>query len=82
MIATMMLMTYRLWKVVPRKETWHRTLILGAWGAQIALHVGGLTDCNFKNWQVNHQTMMVWSVICYLTWYYQKGLAARAQSLA
>lgn len=38
-------------------------LALGALGAQIALLVGGLTECNFKDAEVNHQFMLILALL-------------------
>ncbi len=38
-------------------------LTLGALGAQVALLVGGLTECNFKDAEVNHQFMFICAVL-------------------
>lgn len=38
-------------------------LTLGAFGAQIALLVGGLTECNFKDAEVNHQFMLIMAIL-------------------
>lgn len=41
-------------------KLWVATLALGAFGAQIALHLSGLTDCSFKDAEVQH--MFLFSV--------------------
>lgn len=63
--ATVLLlwMSHRLLREVPRSEFWPRSLVLGALGAQIALHFGGLTECNFKDAEVNHQYMLILAVL-------------------
>jgi len=63
-------LTFRLWKVIPREQTWHRTIVLGALGAQIAVHVGGLTDCNFKDAEVQHQYITILGLLSYLRFRY------------
>lgn len=40
-----------------------RTVLLGALGAQIHVHVGGLTECNFKAGVTNHSVMVVWALV-------------------
>ena len=66
------LLSFRLWKLVPADRIWHRTLILGAIGAQVAMHLGGLTDCNFKNLHVNHQFITILALLSYLRFVYIK----------
>ncbi len=41
------------------KETWTYAFVLGALGAQIVLHLGGMTETTFKNAQINHLYMLV-----------------------
>lgn len=63
-------LTFRLWKVIPREQVWHRTIVLGAFGAQVAVHVGGLTDCNFKDAEVQHQYIAILGLLSYLRFRY------------
>lgn len=65
-------LTVRLWRVVPPEHLWHRVLVLGALGAQVTLHVGGLTDCNFKDMEVQHQFVSILAMLSYLRFYYFK----------
>ncbi|MCM2281808.1 MAG: O-antigen ligase family protein [Bdellovibrionaceae bacterium] len=59
-------MTHRLLTRLPREAVWPRALALGALAAQVALHVGGLTECNFKDAEVNHQYMLILAVVVVL----------------
>lgn len=65
-ILGMLWMSHRLWMMIPRERLEDRALVLGAIGSQVAMHVGGLTECNFKDAEVNHQFMftlaMVWTL--------------------
>lgn len=61
-IGFMIWITYRLWKHLPESALWPRAIALGALGAQVLLHVGGLTECNFKAGATNHNFMMVWAL--------------------
>lgn len=56
-------MTHRLLRTLPREQYWLRAIALGALGAQVALHVGGLTECNFKDAEVNHQYMLILALL-------------------
>jgi hypothetical protein len=46
---------------------WPKALTLGCLGAQIQLHVGGLTECNFKTMVTNHNLMLVWALVISLS---------------
>lgn len=52
----------RTWFLIPRERAWERAAILSAIGAQVAMHVGGLTECNFKDAEVNHQFLLILAV--------------------
>ena len=62
-ITFMLWLTWRLWKTLPKEAVWPRAIALGALGAQIHLHIGGLTECNFKAGATNHNFMMVWALV-------------------
>ena len=59
-------LTVRLLRVIPTGEIWHRTFVLGALGAQVAMHTVGLMDCNFKSMQVQHQFIAILCALSYL----------------
>jgi O-antigen ligase len=50
---------HQLWYSIPANRPWLRAFVLGALGAQVVLHVGGLTECNFKDMEVNHEIMLI-----------------------
>ena len=54
-------LSWRLWKRTPEKLSWVRALALGGLGAQLYMHIGGLTECNFKDIEVNHMFILVLS---------------------
>lgn len=56
-------MAHRLLRILPPEASWARAIALGALGAQIALHVGGLTECNFKDAEVNHQYLLILALL-------------------
>lgn len=62
-ITFMMVITYKLWRKLPQDAVWPRAIALAAIGAQIHLHVGGFTECNFKAGATNHNFMMVWALV-------------------
>ena len=49
--------THRALRVARLKEGWLCGFVLGAMGAQIVMHIGGLTECTFKGAQLNHLFM-------------------------
>lgn len=62
-ISFMLWITWRLYKSLPAQAIWARAIALGALGAQIHLHIGGFTECNFKAGVTSHNTMMVWALV-------------------
>jgi O-antigen ligase len=56
-------MSHRLLRTLPKDAHWQRAIAIGALGAQVALHVGGLTECNFKDAEVNHQYMLILALL-------------------
>ncbi len=67
LIVYMVFLTIELLKNLPKQAFWPRTLALGALGAQVVLHVGGLTEANFKTGTISHNTMMVWALVIAMT---------------
>lgn len=65
-VGSLMYFSYRLFKRVPREKVLLRAMILGAIGAQVATHLGGLTDCNFKDAEVNHPFIFVLACVATL----------------
>lgn len=51
--------TVRTWFLIPEQRLWERAIVLGALGAQIAAHVGGVADCNLRDAEVNHQFLLI-----------------------
>jgi O-antigen ligase len=65
-IGYFLIITFRLWQMIPAKEVFERSLVLGALGAQFALHFGGLTETTFKDAQTNHLFNLVIALVCML----------------
>lgn len=63
LISFMLWLTWRLWKALPKEMIWRRAIALGALGAQLQLHIGGFTECNFKAGATNHNLMVVWALV-------------------
>ncbi len=66
-ISFMIWLTWRLWKALPREYLWARALALACLGAQLHLHIGGFTECNFKTGVTNHNFMVVWALVISMT---------------
>jgi O-antigen ligase len=73
-IGFMLWVNWRLWKKIPENLIWARTIVLGALGAQILLHIGGFTECNFKTGTTNHNFMMIWGLLASMSVLEAKGL--------
>jgi hypothetical protein len=67
-------LTIRLWRRLPKEMYWARALTLAALGAQIHLHIGGFTECNFKAGATNHNLMLVLALVASLSLLEIKGL--------
>jgi hypothetical protein len=63
-------LTFQLLRVIPVGEFWHRTFVLAALGAQVAMHIVGFMDCNFKSMQVQHQFVAILAILSYLRFVY------------
>jgi O-antigen ligase len=74
LISFMLWLTWRLWKRLPQDLLWPRAIALAALGAQIQLHIGGFTECNFKAGATNHNFMVVWALVISLSVLEAKGL--------
>ncbi|MCC6276306.1 MAG: O-antigen ligase family protein [Oligoflexia bacterium] len=66
-ILAFVLLTIRLYGSIPRTHYWHRVFALAALGAQIALHVGGLTQWNFGDSEVQHQYILWLAIVGYMS---------------
>lgn len=71
-IGFYLFISFRLWKRIPADQIWHRGLLLGALGGQVALHVGGFTECNFKTMLVNHHFIFLVAIVGALNWMYPR----------
>lgn len=73
-ISFFLWLNWRLWKKIPADLIWARSLALACFGAQIFLHIGGLTECNFKAGATNHNFMIVLGLVASLSVLEKKGL--------
>jgi O-antigen ligase len=72
-ICFMLWLTWRLWRTLPTDLWWPRAIALAALGAQIHLHIGGFTECNFKAGATNHNLMVVWALVISISVLYSRG---------
>jgi hypothetical protein len=71
-------LNYRLLKRIPTSLPWARAVALACLGGQVMLHVGGLTECNFKAGATNHNFMLVLGLVASLSYLEKKGLLSKA----
>lgn len=62
LIFYFMFFSYQLWRESPSGSL-VKGLALGGLAAQVFLHVGGLTECNFTDGEVNHMLVLVWAIL-------------------
>ena len=62
-VGFMIWLNWRLWRNLPKELLWPRAIALGCLGAQITLHIGGMTECNFKAGATSHNLMLVWALV-------------------
>ncbi|MBK8204388.1 MAG: O-antigen ligase family protein [Bdellovibrionales bacterium] len=74
-IGYFMLLALRLWRKLPLDQSWARALALGALGAQISLHVGGLTQNNFSDGEVTHNFIFILALLVALAQKHLKVLS-------
>lgn len=56
----------RLLQMIPERFEWHRSLVLGSIGAQMFLHIGGLTEPSFKHAEVKHMFLFILAIVATL----------------
>lgn len=72
-------LAYFLWIHLPKEAFWFRSIALGALAGQIFFHVGGLTECNFIDGEVNHNLIFIWALLAAIYW--QSGLVRKQARL-
>lgn len=80
-ILIFLLMTHRLWLEIPKSHYWHKVIVLGALGSQVAMHTGGLTQWNFGDAEVNHFFIFVLAIVSYMAARYRSGVVPDDHSL-
>ncbi|PIT99656.1 MAG: hypothetical protein COT74_07625 [Bdellovibrionales bacterium CG10_big_fil_rev_8_21_14_0_10_45_34] len=80
-VLVFLLMTHRLWNEIPKNHFWHRVFVLGVLGAQVVMHVGGLTQWNFGDAEVRHLFLFLIAIIAYMHERYSRGIVSDDRSL-
>jgi len=65
-----LILAYRLWKT----NGVYSGLGLGSFWAQIYMHIGGLTECNFTDGEVTHIVILCWALVAVAAFRQRKGL--------
>lgn len=59
-------LSQKMWLMIPRERAIEKALVLGVISAQVALHVSGLFESNFKDAEINHLFLfslaMLWAL--------------------
>lgn len=58
-----LIINLKLWFKVQGTSNWISAFLLGAIGVQVCLHVAGLTECNFKDMEINHLFIFVFAMV-------------------
>lgn len=59
---------WKLFKSTSKQMVLIRGLAIGIFAAQIFVHVGGLTECNFTDGEVNHMIIFMWGLVGGMRW--------------
>lgn len=73
-ILGFLLMTYRIFREIPRTHGWHRVFISGSLSSQIAFHVAGLYWSTLSEALVLYLFVLILAATSYLTEHYGRGL--------
>ena len=80
-ILAFLLMSYRIYSEIPQSHYWHRVLIAGGVGAQIAFHASGLYWSTLSEAIVVNLFILVVSAVSYVSEHYSRGLVTDDVSL-
>lgn len=68
----MFVLNLKLWFKVSDRQDWISAATLGILGVQVCLHVGGLTECNFKDMEINHLFVFFFAMLLALNYKIQR----------
>jgi hypothetical protein len=80
-ILSSMLATYRIFNEIPPTHHWHRVLVAGGLGAQVAFHVAGLYWNTLAEAVTLNLYVFILASIAYLTQRYESGIVSDDSSL-
>ncbi len=58
-----MIKSWQLYRYLPEHQLFFKALCQGIFAAQIFLHMGGLTQCNFTDGEVTHLLVFLWGLV-------------------
>ena len=73
-ILTFMLISYDLLLEIPRNNLDHRSFVLGAIGAQVVVHLGGLTNVAFIDDQIGRLFIFILCILAYMNRKYKTSI--------
>lgn len=76
-----LMMSYRIYAEIPESHYWHRVLIAGGVGAQLAFHTAGLYWSTMAEAIVVNLFILVLSAVSYVSEHYSRGLVSDDVSL-
>lgn len=53
---------WQLFRRTSWQQGWFKAIGLGSLGAQLHFHIGGMTECNFIDAEVNHTLIFIWAI--------------------
>lgn len=65
-------LAWHLWRNLPKDAVMGRWIALGSLGAQVYLHIGGFTECNFNDVEVTHMILLTWALTVATVTHYQQ----------
>lgn len=80
-IVSFLLMSYRIYSEIPESHYWHRVLISGGVGAQIAFHACGLYWSTMAEGITVNLFILIVSAVSYVSEHYSRGLVTDDVSL-
>lgn len=80
-VLSFLLGTYRIYQEIPSTHTWHRVMIAGGLGSQIAFHTAGLYWVTFAEALSMNLFILVLSAMSYISEHYSRGLVSDDVSL-
>ncbi|MES2963820.1 MAG: O-antigen ligase family protein [Bdellovibrionota bacterium] len=80
-ILSFLLGTYRIYQEIPSTHTWHRVMIAGGLGSQIAFHAAGLYWVTFAEALTMNLFILILSAMSYISEHYSRGLVSDDVSL-